>query len=553
MEERSREAVRRITSEITSILQDLPCTIVSSSSSMIGTLLHVQVSCIDDDLLDRIQAVAIHREVVRAMWRDPDSLYLHIGFDSWAYTRTDRYEGSRVLGAQHDLPLSSVQTVQLVKLSLTSASLYIFIKAYQQMAWFLKASLRLNTFEITRVIETLQSDANMWNWPMSGKCLGLVLQRHLITRSDPPLTCSVADRPPSSSSTVSSVQQAALECLQHPLEHSYGSSLQDSLGDTTLLGRLNKCHDISHAERELRGSFLVVMARAKSCKDFLRITRRCAPSLFVDFSPEIACKAQVHILEAAVMRCKSSLLLSFSTEPTHTNIQAAISSITAVLGLNFSQDDWVSTLPYRHTQTVTPVFLPTGRANHVFFDQVICPRLRATLSTSLADPEYPTLVSTSAAMEDDAPPHCAILWIRQSTMEQADCLAKQLWCILNDASNPILPLRPRDSLQIIVEVSSSSRRPLRDRILFDKIIESVSTPFTMLTTSPDRLTRRSSEVEMMISHIQQRGGRWMSMGCISEDFSTKEWCNVADVKTLVEQQVSDGNTVHLSVHDNEAD
>lgn len=90
-------------------------------------------------------------------------MYLHIGFDSWADTRTDRYEGSGVLGAEHGLSLSSVQTVQLVKLSWTSASLYIFIKAYQQMAWFPKASLRLNTFDITRVIETLQSDADKWN------------------------------------------------------------------------------------------------------------------------------------------------------------------------------------------------------------------------------------------------------------------------------------------------------------------------------------------------------------------------------------------------------
>lgn len=67
-------------------------------------------------------------------------------------------------------------------------------------------------------------------WPMSGRCLGLVLQRHWFTWSDPPLTCSVADRLPSSSSIASGVQQAALECLQHPLEHS------TSLRDTTLLG-----------------------------------------------------------------------------------------------------------------------------------------------------------------------------------------------------------------------------------------------------------------------------------------------------------------------------
>lgn len=65
MEEISHEAIRRITSEITSILRDR--TIISSSSSMIGTLLHSQLSCIDGDLLDRIQEVARRREIVRAM------------------------------------------------------------------------------------------------------------------------------------------------------------------------------------------------------------------------------------------------------------------------------------------------------------------------------------------------------------------------------------------------------------------------------------------------------------------------------------------------------
>ena len=79
MGQASHEVVSKITSEVTPILQETQCTVISSSSTITGTVLHVEQSCIDNELLDLIQDKARHREVHRGMWRDIDCLYLHIG------------------------------------------------------------------------------------------------------------------------------------------------------------------------------------------------------------------------------------------------------------------------------------------------------------------------------------------------------------------------------------------------------------------------------------------------------------------------------------------
>lgn len=157
----------------------------------------------------------------------------------------------------------------------------------------------------------------------------------------------------------SSMEVTAHECLVHPLEHNYREDLRHAINDPASLGLLNTKQKISFAERQVEGSYLVLVTQAKRHELFKRSLRQFHPSFFVDFAAADRCKAQVHILDVTIAGQKLSLLLTFFTLPTDEKLQCAIKKLAHGLDLKHIETQWTSTAPYRYSQTVSPAFLAT--------------------------------------------------------------------------------------------------------------------------------------------------------------------------------------------------
>lgn len=91
-----------------------------------------------------------YRQAVLGTWRGEDSFYICFGFDNWMTTPRDRLAGRKV---KHEIALSSVHHQEIVNPSLQNASKYELVRAYQDMTWFLTASIRHSVLSVTRDIQ----------------------------------------------------------------------------------------------------------------------------------------------------------------------------------------------------------------------------------------------------------------------------------------------------------------------------------------------------------------------------------------------------------------
>ena len=130
------------------------------------------------ELIEGIEEVVNHCPLVHDVWIN-NHVWLHMGLDIWQSTRLDRFGGSRVLSMANNDALDSpkrVQTIRLTsaterhitrprstrkessKIGLLEFTSISSLKAYQTMAHFLKASLRLSSSDISRVIRILMDN-----------------------------------------------------------------------------------------------------------------------------------------------------------------------------------------------------------------------------------------------------------------------------------------------------------------------------------------------------------------------------------------------------------
>lgn len=81
---------------------------------------------------------------------------------------------------------------------------------------------------------------------------------------------------------------------------------------------------------------------------------------------------------------------------------------------------------------------------------------------------------------------------------------------------------------------------MRNRGFFDWVAGSLHTrhfPFTLLTSNPDRLTRRADEVDANLDYLGQRNGTWMTLSCQDDDLDFDGWYSVSDVRATVKRQL----------------
>ena len=143
-------------------------TVVSKPTPVLGSLLQFRVQGISTEILERVLELSKKRGSITCSWMTDDAVYLRIGSEFWPMTRKDRLLGSRVLTVNNNEPPSSHRHVQLVELMIGDALIPgPLMRSYQEAAWFLRCSLRLNPIDISRIIEEVDANMSDWKWPQN--------------------------------------------------------------------------------------------------------------------------------------------------------------------------------------------------------------------------------------------------------------------------------------------------------------------------------------------------------------------------------------------------
>ncbi|KAK8195421.1 uncharacterized protein BKA78DRAFT_342257 [Phyllosticta capitalensis] len=92
---------------------------------------------------------------------------------------------------------------------------------------------------------------------------------------------------------------------------------------------------------------------------------------------------------------------------------------------------------------------------------------------------------------------------------------------------------------ILHELCSSSAHPMSDRRIFNFIPD--EDPVWLLTTNPDRLTRRREEVLSLAQMFSATGGGWLTTGIQDNDPQVSDWVPVDEASaSIVQRQLEDG-------------
>jgi DNA invertase Pin-like site-specific DNA recombinase len=136
-----------------------------------------------------------------------------------------------------------------------------------------------------------------------------------------------------------------------------------------------------------------------------------------------------------------------------------------------------------------------------------------------------------------------ILYIRASTLEQTETgglgFERQFVSLVQTLGS--IDYRLRD-VSIKVEVCSSSEHPMEDRTLLQSMLEEYRRPTSqqpviLLTTNPDRLTRRSEELDALVLQLRECGIEWWTQGQVGRP---AEWHQMSPT--------SDGNAHDIAIH-----
>ena len=257
--------------------------------------------------------------------------------------------------------------------------------------------------------------------------------------------------------------------------------------------------------------------------------------------------SQVHVIENAVARHRETLMMVFRTHPKPKTIDAAMDHVFSRLGSG-RRSKWIHTEPYHYTRTPATytVFRPDGECNHNFIDQILTPRLVAALSVS--NTNKVKTIEHRPVPSNGNQPNTVILYIRQSTWSQEECLANQLWSILTNPFQGVFPLADNTKLVVVIEVCPSSVHPLSARPAALGLFDSLNGPFTVLTANPDRLTRRLDEVKTLVEGMQRVQGRWMTRSCKGDGLDKDKWYDVSDHQSAVKEQVQAGKIMQVYEH-----
>lgn len=317
--------------------------------------------------------------------------------------------------------------------------------------------------------------------------------------------------------------QASIETLTHAVEEEYYEELPSALSSARALVELSNRTLMSAVERGLsrhphRPWIVMLHFTGRVAAEALRQRQ---PSYFMNWPSNLACDAQVHVLDTPLYAKRYCQLVVFHSQnqPTDHTVNRMIKDLRKQLGLGITSRV-VSTIPILKSKDIW--FRPDGDLNLVVKDRILASELRSALSKQrgVDDQQQDASPDLSHLYNLSRSPMTYVLWTRQSNEDARRCkdsIPRQLTTIL---SSPVLEtVQASDRLVVIVESCSSSKHPLSDRRLYHCL--PTDTPIQLLTVNPDRLTRRASEVDTVLADL--RGGLWHTSGLDLDEGSKEDW------------------------------
>ena len=184
------------------------------------------------------------------------------------------------------------------------------------------------------------------------------------------------------------------------------------------------------------------------------------------------------------------------------------------------------------------MFSADGFGNLKFLDYLLAPAMRLGIKRCLV--KDADLNVTLRLLEPSRPPITVALWLRQSQEAgrlDHSSVPRQLCSILVNPAPPLATLQYGDRLIVVVERCSTSKHPVSDRIIFNSL--PTDRPTFVVTINPDRLTRRSDEVQSLVNRFKATQGAWFSLG-VRSDKGTTAWQDVGEDIDAVTEQVTLG-------------
>ncbi|KAL3900310.1 MAG: hypothetical protein SGCHY_001435 [Lobulomycetales sp.] len=179
------------------------------------------------------------------------------------------------------------------------------------------------------------------------------------------------------------------------------------------------------------------------------------------------------------------------------------------------------------------LFSESGKPNLPVLDKIIFPQIRKARLQEKLKKSSNTI--SSSLMADNIAHVALVLGIRVSTLWQMrrnglvtlNQLNRLLQAVADHGLNPVNV----NHVVLYLEVVSSWRFPFQNRIflksILDKPFPQESQKKILVTSQPDRLTRRSKELEEVLGYLDQRGITWLTRG--------QEVVNVENVTTAIDE------------------
>jgi hypothetical protein len=327
------------------------------------------------------------------------------------------------------------------------------------------------------------------------------------------------------------VLQAAVSALRIPLRMNCIDALLGAMSDMDRLATIDS--QLFAIASNLTGRFGVLyhfngdIAQQQS--------RYLAPSYFVNWPTTIEALSQVHIPDCKIGTLGNCHLVTFTSAPDDVQIAKVESLLWNKLHAASCRS--ISTKAFMHSPAY-PVFNMDGSLCRATLDTILSPAAKSALSKVAASGQDRQVAFALGKSRRE--PRTVVIWIRQSAEDTAakTSVPRQAWSALTGKAPPLQDLRSDDRLVIAIEYCSSSQHPWHDRNIRDLIPTDRS--LHVITSNPDRLTRRPSEVDEPLAELGDGQGSWWSQGAKFDGGNESDWIDVRKHADKVVEQIRCG-------------
>ena len=444
-------------------------------------------------------------------------------------------------GIEFNEPFASIRGLQTVKITaaITSSARMFSTERLEEMqlqAQFLQCALRLNPFDIGLVLSADLSWKNttggarkhysMFQW---------IHEADMRTEVDE-LISKISERQQiSEQARVESMLKVALPTLRFPIDLNCLNTIGPAMRGCEALSTLRS--ELFVAINVLAGNYGVLFHFKGDAAQGL--TRQLTPSYFMKWPAGMDALPQVHIPNGRIASMSNCHIVSFASKPSTKQIEHIKMTLGTFLNANGCRA--LHSEPFLH-RVSSPIFNVDGCISRQVHDRVLCPIAKSALSLQVEGRAQREVAIGFA--DKPREPVTIVIWARQSPDmgTVSTTISRQVWTALTSHAPPLMSLQVDDRIVVVVEYCSSSKHPQTDRQLF-KVIPT-DRPLRIITSNPDRLTRRSQEVPMLLENLAE-DVEWWSQGVTFNEMSQSAWFRVSDAVAEVQEHIEIGETQFL--------